>query len=73
MLADVVFEVFPEIFESALERFCSTRGQRAKRMAGPEKLCLGGQFIDITVLSTAFSADGVLQTASSNSERNEPP
>ena len=74
MLADVVFEVFPEIFESALERFCSTRGQRAKRMAGPEKLCLGGQFIDIAVLSTAFfdSVEGALTPSQSCPARSTP-
>src|SRR5215471_20732052 len=74
MLADVVFEVFPEIFESALERFCSTRGQRAKRMAGPEKLCLGGQFIDITVLSTAFfdGAEGALTPSQACPARSTP-
>jgi hypothetical protein len=74
MLADVVFEVFPEIFESALERFCSTRGQRAKRMAGLEKLRLGGQFIDIAVLSTAFfdSAEGALTPSQSCPARSTP-
>src|SRR5215831_1846816 len=67
MLADVIFEVFPEIFERALERFCGTRGQRAKRMAGTEKLGLGGQFIDIAVLSTAFfdGAEGALTPSQS--------
>ena len=54
MLADVVFEVFPKIFERALERFCSTRRQRAKRMSGSEKLRLKRQFLDIAILPTAF-------------------
>src|SRR5215471_21730577 len=74
MLVNVIFEVFPEIFESALERLCSTRGQRAERMAGTEKLGLGGQFIDIAVLSAAFfdGAEGALTPSQSCPARSTP-
>src|SRR5215467_8965954 len=74
MLVNVIFEVFPEIFESALERLCSTRGQRVERMAGTEKLGLGGQFIDIAVLSTAFfdGAEGAFTPSQSCPARSTP-
>ena len=74
MLADVTFEVFSKILESALERFSSTRGQRAKRMSGLEKLRLGSQFLDIAVLSTAFfdGAEGALTPSQSGPAGSAP-
>src|SRR5262249_16810751 len=74
MLADVVFEVFPEILESALERFGSPRGQSAKRMSGPEKLRLGSEFLDIAGLTAAFfdSAKSALTPSQSGPARSTP-
>src|ERR1051326_4342900 len=73
-LANVVFEVFAKIFEPALERFRSARCQRAKRMAGPEKLGLGSQFLDITILSAAFfdGAEGAFAPSQSSPARSTP-
>src|SRR5690349_17389790 len=62
MLADVIFEVFSEVLESALKRFGRTWRERAKRMSRPEKLRLGSQLLDIAVLSKPFfdGAQGAL-------------